>query len=548
MRVTGITGAHAAANGDYYLVTDSEVGVWVKDGRLRITGGTDNYSFALDDGSGVSDGGWYLQLGALSPAVVAQTADDPAILTPAAVAAWGSNNVITFVTGGNTISVASVQTDAIAVSPREYLDTAGVKFAVPTLSPATAGAASVSPTLTPGTPGAASVSPTLSPGNPFTIQVASFTAFGDSQTNRHSDTDTVNSYSYVTWLRILTGGTVPFTGAAGRTDHDFGWDGENSEELLAHVADVIADSADTILVQAGVNSLSDGHTVAKTAADTIALWDALLAGGKQVIAIEVFPHGLIGYKPSIDPLNDLLAAAATTRGIPFARFDDRLRVGASASAAMDPAYLNGDYTHLSPRGSFEIATDILPQISANLSSLDPFPAQDAATWVTANSHFEDGAGGGTGLPPSWTLITGAGGAAAGLTYAVEAASDGGPSWVKVTVTNNASQLSWIRNYGVVTTNFIVGDTVSAIAEVEVLSGSTFSVFDLALIHQTASPALSSYDNYSANSETRPAVEWSGVLRTYPAVVTSSTTQLRHQLQFYGNGTFRFRKAGVFKTT
>jgi hypothetical protein len=141
MRVTGITGAHAAANGDYYLVTDSEVGVWVKDGRLRITGGTDNYSFALDDGSGVSDGGWYLQLGALSPAVVAQTADDPAILTPAAVAAWGSNNVITFVTGGNTISVASVQTDAIAVSPREYLDTnlesagtAGVKFAVPTLN------------------------------------------------------------------------------------------------------------------------------------------------------------------------------------------------------------------------------------------------------------------------------------------------------------------------------------------------------------------------------------------------------------------------------
>jgi hypothetical protein len=173
MRVTGITGDHAAANGDYYLVTDSEVGVWVKDGRLRITGGTDNYSFALDDGSGVSDGGWYLQLGALSPAVVAQTADDPAILTPAAVAAWGSNNVITFVTGGNTIAVASVQTDAIAVSPREYLDTnlesagtAGVKFAVPTLSPATAGAASVSPTLTPGAPGAASVSPTLSPGSP----------------------------------------------------------------------------------------------------------------------------------------------------------------------------------------------------------------------------------------------------------------------------------------------------------------------------------------------------------------------------------------------
>ena len=176
MRVTGITGAHAAANGDYFLVTDSEVGVWVKDGRLHITGGPDNYSFALDDGSGVSDGGWYLQLGGLSPAVVAQTADDPAILTPAAVAAWGSNNVITFVTGGNTISVASVQTDAIAVSPREYLDTnlesagtAGVIFAVPTLNPGTAGTIGerfAEITLTPGTPGAASVSPTLSPGSP----------------------------------------------------------------------------------------------------------------------------------------------------------------------------------------------------------------------------------------------------------------------------------------------------------------------------------------------------------------------------------------------
>jgi hypothetical protein len=173
MRVTGITGAHAAANGDYYLVTDSEVGVWVKDGRLRLVGGVDNYSFAYDDGSGLSDGGWYLEFGNFDVFVVAQTADDPAVEDPAAVAAWGSNNWITFVAGADTIAVASVQVDAIAVSPREYLDTnlefpgtAGVKFASPTLSPGTAGAAKVSPTLSPGTPGAASVSPTLSPGTP----------------------------------------------------------------------------------------------------------------------------------------------------------------------------------------------------------------------------------------------------------------------------------------------------------------------------------------------------------------------------------------------
>ena len=69
-----------------------------------------------------------------------------------------------------------MQTDAIAVSPREYLDTnlesagtAGVKFAVPTLNPGSAGTIGerfAEITLTPGTPGAASVSPTLSPGSP----------------------------------------------------------------------------------------------------------------------------------------------------------------------------------------------------------------------------------------------------------------------------------------------------------------------------------------------------------------------------------------------
>jgi hypothetical protein len=85
--------------------------------------------------------------------------------------------VITFVTGADTIAVASVQVDAIAVSPREYLDTnlespgtAGVKFAVThSFNPGSAGTIGqrfAEITLTPGTPGAASVSPTLSPGTP----------------------------------------------------------------------------------------------------------------------------------------------------------------------------------------------------------------------------------------------------------------------------------------------------------------------------------------------------------------------------------------------
>tara|TARA_R110000772_G_scaffold268565_1_gene396208 strand:- start:7064 stop:8680 length:1617 start_codon:yes stop_codon:yes gene_type:complete len=368
--------------------------------------------------------------------------------------------------------------------------------------------------------------------------------FGDSQTDRHSEiSGTTNSYSYVSWVRALNGELQQVAKNTARGDWDFGYSSQTSEQLLPLMTDVIASTADTIIIQAGINSVTGNEGAEKTIADTIALWDAALSAGKQVVGIEIFPHGLIGYKSTIDPVNAALALAASPRGIPWITFDDTLRIGGDPAAALDSQYTNdASGTHLSALGALRIAEQVLPQIQPFFTNtFTPIPPQDDASWITPNSHFEDGIGSGT-PPTDWTLVTAASPDNASITYTTEVDPGGGPDWVKCVVTNNAGRLSWLRNY--VATGFTVGENVTAVAEVDILAGSTFNVFDLNLVFQGGA-STGPVANLTANGELKYADTFTGVLMTGTKAVPTSTTQLRHQIQFYGNGTFRFRKAGVY---
>ena len=373
---------------------------------------------------------------------------------------------------------------------------------------------------------------------PFFRRATKLAALGDSQTDRSSSATRVDSISYVTWLRILGGEKTPFVKSPSTGEWDFGYSGETAAEIMAHIDDVIASEADTVLVQAGINDITDGATAQETADNVIALWDRLLLAGKQVLAIGIFPQNLSGKQPTIDAANAILETAASSRSIPYYELPDSMRAGGVSGAIMDTAYMSDD-THLSAMGCQVAAEFILEEFEPYLAKINPFPASDSASVISPSYSWEGGFDG-ANKPNDWTLVTGA----ATLTYAQEAATDGGPVWTKVTVSNNDANLSWLRL--LVDSGFSVGETVQAIAEVELVSG-TLNVLDLALLYQNASPALTTTANYSVNAATKQAQAFtSGVFLTPPAVVPGSTTQLRHQIQFYGNGVFRFRKAAVIK--
>lgn len=361
---------------------------------------------------------------------------------------------------------------------------------------------------------------------------------GDSQTDRSSGTDVgsaaTKSYSYATWTRILSGETFATAKNTGRGDYDFGYSGETAAQILSRMSTINAASADTLIVQAGVNSLTGGRGVSGTIADVVAIWDSGLAAGKQIVGVEIFPHSLEAINSAADEVNDGLATAARSRGILFVRFDDTLREGDAAGAVAKAAYLE-DGTHYNQVGCKAIAAQVVEQITPYVTAVSPFPAQGHGSVISSNYFWEAGFDGNT-KPNGWDLV-----GSATCAYSRVAAADGGPDWVEVAVTNNASTLSWLRNY--ITSGFSIGDVVHGIAEVQIVSG-TINVFDLVLYHYAITTVTA---NYSPNTEpTRVPAFSGGVFKTPPLAVPASTTQLRHQLQFRGNGVFRFRKAAIVK--
>lgn len=164
MRVTGITGDHAAANGDYHLITDPESpGSWCQDGVVREPGETPKgYSFTFID-SEITGSYWVLQLGALDPAIIQQTADDETVANPAAVAAWGTGTWVTSVpAGAGTIAVASATAAVVPLSVEQIQETN-------TETPGSPAANTAEVTLSPGSPGADTAEVTLSPGSPGSL-------------------------------------------------------------------------------------------------------------------------------------------------------------------------------------------------------------------------------------------------------------------------------------------------------------------------------------------------------------------------------------------
>lgn len=159
-RVSGITGEHAAANGDYFFTPDFG-GVWLKDGSSGDFNQTIK-GYAITNVDAPLGAGWVLSFANLTPPLTGQTGGAP-VANPWEVVAWGDAGLFTAIAGTETISVDEATAPAVPMSigkselSNPLLPTE-IDGPVPNYTPP----AKVSP-------GATTPEPTLSPGSPGTL-------------------------------------------------------------------------------------------------------------------------------------------------------------------------------------------------------------------------------------------------------------------------------------------------------------------------------------------------------------------------------------------
>lgn len=166
-RVSGITGTHAAANGDYYF--DTVLDAWLKDG---ISGNFDQgiEGYSIQQAELPLAAGWTLTLGNFDTYVSGQTAT-PAVDDPWDVVDWGDTGLFTEAAGASGITVVEATAVAKPLSvgkstlsnPLLPTETTGTT-AEPSLSPGAAVAQVAVPSLSPGAAVAQTTEPSLSPG------------------------------------------------------------------------------------------------------------------------------------------------------------------------------------------------------------------------------------------------------------------------------------------------------------------------------------------------------------------------------------------------
>ena len=119
---------------------------------------------------------------------------------------------------------------------------------------------------------------------------------------------------------------------------------DENATALSYLAALLASDADTVLVLLEANALTNagGKTAAQSASNVVALWDIIIAAGKNVIGVAPLPQAA----DNVDAANflsrrlectALLAAAAAARGNRVQFIDVGSALDANGNNFMDPA-------------------------------------------------------------------------------------------------------------------------------------------------------------------------------------------------------------------
>lgn len=344
------------------------------------------------------------------------------------------------------------------------------------------------------------------------------------------------------------------TGVSGDLDHGYpGWTAANLltsyDGVHFPVTHALTKEFDAVLIQCGGNDAAGAGGV--TPAERVAaVGTAMKVKGKPVIITGVFPRGPVRGAVERDRIRELnadLPALCEMNGLLWLPWYTLIETDADGYAT--PTHIvdwSSSQVHLNSLGGQLLGaalSEFLVQHFTIGGEWTPPPVGDPR-WVTPNPYLT---GPVDGIPNSWRFQ------GPGTVVFSKFTDERGETWQEVTISGNPTY-AITRLYAVQTVaggNLTPGDTVRACCKFQgVAAGWGFKGFSLALdVYDTTNRVMQELltNEASARNLTRSLAPFSGLMLTEPWVTTGAS-QVMIGLQLFGNGTFRFRQAGVIKVT
>ena len=385
---------------------------------------------------------------------------------------------------------------------------------------------------------------------------------GDSHIDSHTSSPTATQAGYfrsdgpVNFSRVslnkafdLVERSNGYSTGSALPDLDHGYPGYTAASILTTfdgsyypVTHALTKDFDVVLVACGGNDVSGGDDGATAAANVIAVGNAMKAAGKPVIITGIFPRSSASgstIRDEIDAANAALPALCAANGLLWLPWHTAVETDGSGYATTNHVW---DGVHLTPAGAQAVGAELTTFIETHFALGDVFvpPADGSGDWVTPNPYLSGGA---TSIPTSWSQF-----GSATVAYAKHTDANG-DVWQEVTISGNPSyntiRFFTFRGTGAFWT---AGDVVRATCQFQAVeAGWDFKGVHL---HQDVytGATRNAYDLLDGGMSSRPTIlsPVSGTLLTAPWEIEGSATQVSYTLQVAGNGTFRFRAAGIFK--
>jgi lysophospholipase L1-like esterase len=327
--------------------------------------------------------------------------------------------------------------------------------------------------------------------------------------------------------------------------------------------DALTGQSETIFICVGANDMTVTAN-ATAASNIISLWDEVLATGKNLVGIAIPPtrpprpsNDEVAWKAAQVSTNVLLEAASKTRRM--------LYVDYTPSVDLDnDGYLDsicaGDHIHPNICGAARIgeymATYALPFVSNEVQ--EEVPAYGSSNWLTP-SPFVDGTIAPNSVPTGWVASIAAFPAAVpgySITRNIIARTDGLSGNLLEVITSGITTTDLRLTAPLVIpqvyidangTSLTTSDTLQAYCEVEVVSGSFYNIELSLAAGATRCIDLANNGAMSVSQETSTIpLGTRQLLTTTWTPDTNGSYNLRCHLRFYGNGTIKIGRTGIFK--
>lgn len=390
---------------------------------------------------------------------------------------------------------------------------------------------------------------------------------GDSIMARNTtNTETQKSYNIigpVTWLRVLSRGYFTFP-----IENNFGVVGDNLAEILVRAPDVVAAQPDWCFVLGGANDVPEGRTFAAMQADMIAILQALLGAGIQVVVLHIMPRDALTapQKHVRQRFNRWLTEVGLGRvavpGVPTGVYPIVVNANPYIADQSTGEWLSGydsggDGVHPGNIGAYWTGYALWEALSPMLpvryrAWADYNDAYDATSNPNGNMLGTAGlfAGSGGTITPSgnfsgsgtfaagWTMIASATSTTALVASKESPRTDGPNSGERqrlVFTTTVAGGATEVYQMYKVCTDAAAGDTVQFEVAYELMSHVGVTAIDLQLRQDGGTPIQSAFDNSPINTP-MVNIPHKGVLRTPPMTLQPGTTSVTAYIQFRMNAT------------